>query len=310
METEIITSKTEMDIITSISKSWNRRSWVRNQYEDEGVPYDDSLADYPEELLPFKSHSLYQELSEKSKSKIVTWAWINYNRKVILVEEDVINPGIQLLLDQKLPGVDDFNIQKVLRQTLVDEHFHMLLHGEAIEETRKLREISPIKGSIDSIFHRRLLERIGNTTEQWEKDILVFIWATVSEVSINAYLDLLSRNQRIQPNNANIALLHARDESAHNKVMVEISKLVYRKLSDRQKQFFIDNLPFALCAFVEPDFNAWLNILNGSGVEKASVIINDCISDSKRFDSKFDFSGISKLIHGLEIESKIDFDLS
>lgn len=304
-------STTEQDIIKIIAGSWDKRSGVRSKKQEanESV-YNPDIPDYPLELLPFHAHPVFRTLPEEVKQEILTCAWIIYNKKVIFVEDYVINPGILLLIEGAIPGVNNNYIYKqALRQTLVDEHYHILLHESAVENTRKRRGIESNSEFKGNLFYSKLVQFQDEVSEKWQKQILTFLWALISEVSINAYLELISKNNKIQPENKEIALLHGKDESAHNRIMVEVGSEVFGELNLKQKGFFISYLPRALEAFVAPDFPMWGDILSKMKVKSYRSIISDCENDSSRFDQKFDFSGVRKLVEKIEID-KLGFDIN
>jgi len=298
-------------LIQRLRKSWPKRATVRGDYFDgtvEQSEFDPLLPDYPMKMLPFWDHPSFTRLDEQLKQQILTWGWLEYNKRTIHAEEKVANPAFELLMARRYPGVNGFDMRAVVQQSLIDEHFHSLMHYTAIEKTRELRNIDYNIMLPDSITYRRLLQTIDSVTTQWEKDTLILLWAIVSEISINAMLELLAKDNTIQPHHTKIALYHNRDEFAHASVLIEIAKTVYLHLSVKQRNFFIQYLPRAMSAFIEQDYSAWQGILQYFKIPKATEIIFDVKNNSITNPIIRDFSGLEKVVQLLDISDELEFD--
>ncbi|UTY57083.1 diiron oxygenase [Massilia sp. erpn] len=263
-------------LLKNLVASWSKRAAVRHidmgQIEIDG-PVE--LPDYPFGLLPFHDHPLFLASSESQRKTVLTLAWLAYNMRVIHIEEQVTNPAIAMILKGDLPGASTVHARQALQQTQIDEQFHLFLHEIAIRKTMAMRDVVTLPVFPDSVIYRELIKLQDLNPAPWQHDLLTLIWAAVSEMTINAYLELLAEDKTIQPSHSYICRVHNRDEYSHNKIFVEITKVVFSGLNEEQRQFFLEKLPMALDFFAGQDFSVWHAILEQAGIASADQIIAD-----------------------------------
>ncbi|MGE7387801.1 diiron oxygenase [Streptomyces sp. NPDC004126] len=295
-----------------LAAAWPRRATVRTDmdkvtgYEE----YDPELLDYPVALMPFGEHPDFQAASEEKRRRVNTLGWIAYNERVIAAEEFVVNPTFEKLGSAVFPGVDRFEVKEIVRQSYIDEVWHTYMHMLGTQRTREARQITQEPAAEHPVTNRLLYAAEGAAGERWQKDLLYLLWTTVGEVSVNAFLDLMAQDTTVQPMHSLIARLHARDESAHGPVMIEIMKDVFVRLSREQQEFFTASLPAGITAFCAEDFDWWLKVLEFTGIPKARDIIEDSRTGGGRLSELLvtDFSGVRRLCRELGIEDRVDFD--
>lgn len=294
-------------VVERVAAAWPKRATVRSDMVtvESAAEYDATRPDYPLDLLPFREHPDFLAVSPSQREEVLTWAWVVYNQRVISAEEHVANPAFALVMQGVFPGSDDFAFRRAVQQALVDEHWHTYMHMMAIERSRELREIDRVPVFPHSVTYQRFLQERAQLPEKWERDMLNLVWATVAEVSINAYLTLLSRDREIQPMHSLIVGLHAKDESAHGSLMVEVAKSLYVHLTRQQRRAFAAALPKALDAFVAQDFSAWRAVLGHAGIPRAEAIVADCEHDAGDGKLVRNFSGIQKLARELDIYDEV-----
>jgi hypothetical protein len=294
-------------LVQRVAAAWPRRATVRSDMVtiESGMEYDGERPDYPLHLLPFREHPDFLAIDPEQRDRVLTWSWVVYNQRVISAEEHVANPAFALVMQGVFPGTDDFAFRRAVQQALVDEHWHTYMHMMAIERVRDLRGIGAIPRFPHSVTYRRYLEERAQLPEAWERDMLSIVWATVAEVSINAYLTLLSRDAEIQPMHSLVTTLHARDESAHGSLMVEVAKSLYIHMTRRQRRAFVEALPKALSAFVAQDFSAWRGVLGHAGVQGAETIVGDCESAGANGPLVRDLNGIRRLARELDVYEQV-----
>ncbi|CAL8479601.1 diiron oxygenase [Caballeronia sp. S22] len=295
-------------LIAQLNNAWPRRATVcdMEKFRVDGE-FDAGRPDYPVALVPFFTHEGVQRLDDPVKQDILTWGWIGYNRRTVAAEDHVVNPALNYLASDILPG-DDWIFTESIRQTLIDEHYHTLMHLNAIQRTRRQRQIDTDMDLPMSVTYRELEKLKQQLVEPWEKQLAAVAFATVAEISVNAFLDILADDQTIQPQNRSVAQLHNRDEYAHSKTLGEIGKVVFNRLTPSQKTFFIATLPVALRAFVAQDFSMWEAILRQLNVPNAANIIRDCQQPGKESALTRDYSGLHRLADELGILGELDFD--
>ena len=287
-------------LLKNLVSAWSKRAAVRHvdmvQVEMDG---GSDLPDYPLEMLPFHDHPLFASRSLQERNAVLTLAWLAYNVRVIHIEEQVTNPAIAMILQGNLPGGATRDARQALQQTQIDEQFHLFLHEIAIHKTMALRNIATLPVFPESVIYHELVKLQEDNPEPWQRDLLTLIWAAVSEMTINAYLELLADDQTIQPRHAYICKIHNRDEYSHNKIFVEISKSVFSGLNEQQQDFFLEKFPMALDFFAGQDFSVWHSILKQAGIPSADQIIADTIARSSTRKLISDISAARGLIADL-----------
>lgn len=302
-------------VVERLARSWPRRASVRSGAFEAGfdgpAPYDPAVPDYPENLLPFRDHPLYRAASPVQQTEVLTWAWLVYNDRVITAEEHVANPALAMVAHGVFPGSTDPAVAQAVHQTLIDEHYHTYIHMLAVDRTRKLRSVGSGDGTHlpPSVTYRLYLEARARAATRWERDLLALVWTLVSEVSINAYLALLSRHDGIQPLHRLVTHLHDRDEAAHGRLMVEVAKSLYVHMSGEQRRAFVAALPMALAAFVAHDFSAWAAVVDQVDLAGGAEMVADCRADPGSATLVRDFSGLRRLAAELEILDQLEVEL-
>jgi alpha-N-dichloroacetyl-p-aminophenylserinol N-oxygenase len=133
-------------------------------------------------------------------------------------------------------------------------------------------------------------------------------FATVSEISINAYLDLLADDPEIQVVNSTTARLHNRDEYCHASISDEMAKLVYDVLDPGMRRFFRTMLVAGLNAFVATDYATWTAILHTENVPGADRMIAEVQADRAGSRLVRDYSGLHSLMSDMDVLDEVDFD--
>lgn len=297
-------------LVRQLNKGWPKRATVcaveKFQVDEE---FDPSRPDYPPGMVPFFNHPAFQRVDETIKSDVLTWGWIGYNRRTVAAEEHVVNPALAVISSQFL-GEDDWHFREAMQQTLVDEHYHTLMHMKAVERTKAQRKIQRDLELPRSVTYRRLKALHAEMPEQWQRDLASIAFAVVAEISVNAYLDTLAEDTTIQPQNRQVAELHNRDEYAHSKVVAEIGKVMYANMDEERRRFFVRMLPEALRAFVAQDYSMWEAILSQLGVPDAETIITDTQKAAAGGVIMRDYSGLHRFAKELGILDEIDFDFT
>lgn len=296
--------------LVRLAESWPKRATVRTDLDRIEAPglHDPAIPDYPIALLPFAQHADFLAATDEQRNRVLTFAWLTYNERVIAAEEYVANPAFALIMHGAFPGAESMDVKRTVQQAHVDETWHTYMHMMAMQRTRELRGVEDEPNPPYAVTYQRLIEAWAGTPEAWERNLLTLVWATVAEVSVNAYLTLLSRDETIQPLHSLVPRLHARDESAHSSMMVEVAKALYVHMNAEQKRAFCNALPQALMAFVEQDYAAWRSILGHCKVRNGEGIVADVEADSSSKLLVRDFGGIQRVVDALEIRDQVDFD--
>ncbi|MFI5983599.1 diiron oxygenase [Streptomyces sp. NPDC051555] len=301
----------ETAVIRRLVGNWHRRATVKRDEPDLDELFEVDRPDYPEGILPFHDHPTYQALDPAKKSELMSWAWIAYNRHTIMAEQKVANPAFALVMEGEYPMLQDEALNISLAQAMVDEQYHTLMHLNASALTRRRRgRAMPDNDLPISHTAREHLRLREGASHRWQKSLTTLAFATVSEISINAYLDLLADDPHIQPVNSSTAKLHNRDEYCHASISAVLAEMVHDKLDAEQGQFFRDMLFEGLEAFVATDYTTWHRIMDLAEVEGGHAMLADCQAETSRKRLVRDYTGLHTLIERMGVQELVEFDWS
>ena len=202
----------ESAVICRLAGNWHRRATVKRDEPDLDALFEADRPDYPERIVPFRDHPTWQALPDELRSRLLSWAWIAYNRHTVLAEQRVANPAFALVMEGEFPGLGGQDMEIALAQAMVDEQYHSLMHISASALTRRRRKYAFADSVLPESHTARTHQRLrAQCAERWQRSLTTLAFATVSEISINAYLDLLADDHEIQVVNSTTAKLHNRD---------------------------------------------------------------------------------------------------
>jgi hypothetical protein len=301
----------EHAVIRRLAGNWHRRATVKRDEPDLDELFDPDRPDYPEGILPFRDHPTYLALDPEKRSELLTWGWIAYNRHTIVAEQRVANPAFALVMEGEFPALRGEALNLSLAQAMVDEQYHTLMHLNASAVTRRRRRRpmpdTELPLSHTAIEHQRLRDSAG---ERWQRSLTTLAFATVSEISINAYLDLLADDREIQPINSTTARLHSRDEYCHAALSAVLAEVVFEQLDPVRRRFFLRMLVQGLAAFVATDYGTWTRIMDLAGVAGGHDMLADCQAEPGRAHLIRDYTGLHGLVERLGVADQVDFDWS
>lgn len=303
------TDRVENAVIRRLSKNWQRRATVKRTEPKLDDLFDDARPDYPERIVPFAGHPTWDGLPEPVRARLLSWAWLAYNRHTVLAEQRVANPAFALVIEGEFPSLGGPALETALAQAMVDEQYHTLMHLNASIVTRERRGIALPDSLLPqphiTLVHEQLRDGVP---ERWQKKLTTLAFCTVSELSISAYLHLLSDDQDIQVINSTTVKLHNRDEVCHSSISGELAKIVYDYLTPDQRRFFVDTMITALRAFVANDYTTWHRILELEGVHDATRMVDEVREDGGRLNLVRDFGGLHGLLTEMDLLDQVEFD--
>lgn len=299
---------TESAIISRLVGNWHRRAAVKRAEPDVYALFDPARPDFRVDMIPFSGHPVWEELSDEQRSQLTSWGWIAYNRNTVLIEQGIANPAFELVISGEYPGIGGQELELAIAQAMVDEQYHTLMHINGSATTRRMREREfsdrVLPASLITTIHD---EHLARCSERWERSLTTLAFATVAEISINAYLDLLANDTEIQVVNSRTVHLHNRDEYCHASISAEIFKNVYDVLKPDQRRFLLDKVVAGLAAFVAPDFTTWETIADFEGVrgwEKAAAEVREAQGGTHLVQ---DHSGVHTLLSEMDVLDQVDF---
>lgn len=299
----------ENAIISRLAGNWHRRATVKREEPALDELFDSERPDYPVRILPFRDHPLWEGLAEEQRSRILSWAWVAYNRHTVMAEQRVANPAFALVMEGEYPGLGGPDLTTALAQAMVDEQYHTLMHINASELTRRHRRLALPDHALPLSHTARTHERLREQCSQrWERSLTTLAFATVSEISINAYLDLIAEDTEIQVVNSTTANLHNRDEHCHAAISDELAKVVYEILPLAQQRFFLDMLLAGLEAFTATDYATWERIFELERIADADAMLQEVQGDPSVSRIVRDYSGLYGLLRDMDVLDQVEFD--
>jgi hypothetical protein len=299
----------ENAVITRLAKNWRNRATVKRSELNLDDLYEPDRPDYPESILPFHDHPTYQAMNPCQRTELLAWGMVAFNRDIMDIEQQIANPGFNLLLNDEFPGVAGDTAHAALAQATVDEQYHTLMHLNSSAVIRGARGLklpaAALSMSYKAMRHLQLRDQVA--TERFEQNLITLAFATVAEVSITALLYIIADDTEIQPVHSTTAKLHNRDEYCHASISAEMAKMVYHCLSAGQQRFFLTALTESLAALAASDFGAWRRIVDLVGVTDGQRMIDDCEADLSRTRIITDYSGLYQLCDQMGVADRVDF---
>ncbi len=238
--------------------------------------------DYPLSALPVSQESL-SALNEEERAELALSLWIQYNRRTIDAEEYIANPAIDWLCrDGDLP----LTMELALMQTAVDERYHTYFHRLALKEAlgRSFVEAPFVR----SITVRELLARQAECGAEWQRRLVQLAYAAVAEVSVNAFLEVLSKSSEIRASNRELVHMHNADESLHSVIFVEVVAHLLKKLPPEEAAFLVAEMERARDSFLKHDFSMYREVFDAHGFSLELITTHQMMSR--------DMSGVDELM--------------
>jgi hypothetical protein len=268
----------ERDLLSQLADRWGSRAVIKQDELDLDSHYDVELPDFPDHLVPVLALPCAHAIDDEARRQILAASWISYNAKTAAVEEEVVLPACRLMLSDQIPVRHDHDATTALRQTIIDEHYHILMCNNAVGVTRRRRCLQDLDFDQQGWAVVQGLNRARAELNGTERDLMEIGFALAAETTISGYLSALATSEEIQPMNRITTDLHRRDESGHAVIFRELACSLYKTLGKSDREVFRGALAAGLTAFHAPDFEPWvrvaksgeLNIETGQLVELAA----------------------------------------
>ena len=262
-----MSSAYERDLLVQLTRRWGRRVAVKKDELDLDGHFDAGLPDFPEHLVPVLALPGAEKLDKDARARVLSAAWIAYNAKTAAIEDEIILPACRLMLRDRIPVRRDDVAVDALHQTIIDEHYHILMCHNAVGVTRRRRDMADVRFApgVWSVVRGRAAARAG--LSGFDRDIVDIAFSLAAETTISGFLSALSTAHEIQPMNRITTDLHRRDESGHAVVFRELCGSLYRSLDSAQQQMFREALVSGLTAFRSADVEPWVTVAAQGGFE-------------------------------------------
>lgn len=303
------TDRVENAVIRRLAGNWHRRATVKRAEPRLEDLFERDRPDYPERIVPFAGHPVWDGLPDETRARLLSWAWLAYNRHTVLAEQRIANPAFALIIEGEFPSLGGPALEIALAQAMVDEQYHTLMHLNASIVTRRQRGMALPDAILPQPHVTYAHERLRDSMPlRWQRKLTTLAFCTVSELSISAYLHLLSDDPDIQVINSTTVKLHNRDEVCHSSIAGELAKIVYEFLTPEQRRFFVDTMITGLAAFVANDYTTWQRILELEGVPNAARMIDEVREDGGAVNLVRDFGGLRALLTEMDLLEAVEFD--
>jgi len=257
----------ERDLLAELAGRWGRRAVVKKDELDLDGHYDPELPDFPGHLVPPLELPGAQSLDDEARRRLLAAAWISYNAKTAAVENRIVLPACRLMLQPRIPVRHDQAASAALQQTIIDEHYHILMCDNAVGVTRRRRGLQELAFDPGGWAVVRGLEEYLSGLTGPARDLAQIGFALAAETTISGYLSALARAEDIQPMNRITTDLHRRDENGHAVIFRELACSLYLGLDRAERELFRNALATGLSAFHAPDFDPWVLVAEAGGFE-------------------------------------------
>ena len=285
-------------MLDRLAGNWSRRAQVKK--EELKPLFVPGREDFLEGLLPFRDLPQYQSASPELKSRVLSCGWLLYNAKTVQIENEVVNPSCLAIMDRQLPGLNDESSQLAVCETMVDEVYHIHLVERSSRLTRRRRGLEHLvipRLNLVQHMHRRQ----DDFAEPWQKRMVQFATAAVSEIFISDYLHLLSESEEIQPFNRETVAAHRQDETVHGPLFRALAGLFCAELTPAEQALFAEILPEPVTWFADRELDTWLAMLEQIEFPGAAEMIRECRGTSTVDLTTLDHSGVVSMAHELGI---------
>jgi P-aminobenzoate N-oxygenase AurF len=255
----------EGDLLAQLAARWGRRAVIKQDELDLDGHYDPGLPDFPDRLVPVLALPGAGSLDDAARRQILAAAWISYNAKTAAVEDKVVLPACRLMLDPRVPVRHDPFAAAALQQTIIDEHYHILMCENAVGVTRRRRGLQELDFDPHGWEVVRGLDKFLAGQTDSARDLARVGFALAAETTISGYLSTLATATDIQPMNRITTDLHRRDESRHAVIFRELACSLYNGLGPADRELFTDALAAGLAAFYAPDLDPWVHVAKAGG---------------------------------------------
>lgn len=255
----------ERDLLAELADRWGRRAVVKKDELDLDGHYDPELPDFPGHLVPPLELPGAQSLDDEARRRLLAAAWISYNAKTAAVENRIVLPACRLMLQPRIPVRHDEAASAALQQTIIDEHYHILMCDNAVGVTRRRRGMQELAFDPGGWAVVRGLEEYLSGLTGPARDLAQIGFALAAETTISGYLSALARAEDIQPMNRITTDLHRRDENGHAVIFRELACSLYLGLGRAERELFRNALATGLAAFYAADFDPWVLVAEAGG---------------------------------------------
>lgn len=299
----------ERNVLEKMGTSWDYRVAVRQQRLDLSQYYDATIPDFPISMVPFAQDPEFLALDEPARLRLLAAAWVAYNEKAIYLEDEIVQPLCGLLLKSRLPGAGDARVKQVIAQVMVDEQFHILMCLDICNNARERHQLQDYVVPEPNLG-LRMKEALAAMEDETSQAVVRLVYASVAEMSINAYLNQVATDNTIQPLNRINTDMHRRDESAHSMAFRQIVASIYRRLAPAHQALFREQITQALGHFTAPDHGSWASILEYLQVPGREAILQRLQQQSQGRRLARDYTALRSLFEEVGVAGEVQFDLA
>jgi hypothetical protein len=283
-------------MLDRLAGNWPRRAQVKkDELEPWFVPHRE---DFLESLLPFRDLPQYRSCSPELKSRVLSCGWLIYNEKTVQIENDIVNPSCLDIIGRQLSGLNDESSQLAVCETMVDEVYHVHLVERSSRLTRRRRGLEHLVIPRFNLV-RHMRRRQDELSEPWQKRLVQFATAAVSEIFISDYLRLLSESDEIQPFNRMTVAAHRQDEMVHGPLFRSLARLFSAELTPAQRALFAEILPEPVTWFADRELDVWLALLEQIEFPGAEQMIRECRGSGTVDLTALDHTGVISMAQEL-----------
>ncbi len=265
----------EDDLLANLTAKWASRVAVKQDELDLDGHFDPNLPDFPQHLVPVLNIPGQPHPEKDATQQILSAAWIAYNQKTAAIEQQIILPACWIILDALRPLQQQQVAASALHQTIIDEHYHILMCSNGAAVTSRRRGLPELEfDPVGWAAIRGLMDYQADSLPK-DGDLIQVAFAVAAEMTINVLFDDIAFDHTIQPMNRLTVDLHRRDEGGHAQVFRRLVSPFYWRLGVDEREVFATALVKGLATFRAPDFEPWLAVANTGGMSLALEVLHE-----------------------------------
>ncbi len=297
----------ESAIVRRLASNWARRATVKKAEPELDDLFDSSLSDYPRSTSPVRGASDLPGIETRAEATPASLGMDRVQQERHGHREVRRQSRFDVLAEDRLGvGLGDWAAVAV-NQAMVDEQYHTLMHFNASSATRRGRGLGglPAKALPDVLTVRTRAQALDAAEGPRKIALTQLAFMTVAEVSITAYLDLISDDPGVQSINRATIRLHARDEYCHASIAGGIGRPGLGFPGWWRSQLSIEGFEDAMRAFSGTDFGAWRAIMEIEAIPGGRKMLDDVALEPHNELFVQDYSGITSLLQKLQVTSEV-----
>lgn len=230
-------------------------------------------------LAPFLTHPHIQKLAAPQLTGIEVQLLFYYLKFTEYLETRLVNNTLLSIVNDEFPFGFDASLKNEAYKIYCDEAYHALQSHDMIRQIMNVSHEKPL--NLPIALEARLKQLENNFRENLAGLFNLF-FVCVAETLVSQELREHNKDDSIHPCIQAIMHDHAKDEATHALFFNEVMVFLSQKLPKNDFQYFVDQIPLFLEAYLIPQKSNLAAILSSYlSDESIEDVFNDCLSEKK-----------------------------